>query len=123
MTEAITATIWLIKNRSTPYRNEVVEQIDHKESPDVVESKLAEDLMDHLAGMLDICKDTLAYSEGKSVDVPICADNTEIEIKEELAAAEPLMVIDQKVVINKVEQKIEKSEPVPTFDFRGKIRS
>ena len=30
------------------------------------------------------------------------------------------MVIDQKVVINKVEQKIEKSEPVPTFDFRGK---
>ena len=117
------ALLNVVKIKASAYRNEVVEQTDHKESPDVVESKLSEDLMDHLAGMLDICKDTLAYSKGESVDVPICADNTEIEIKEEVAAAEPLMVIDQKVVINKVEQKIEKSEPVPTFDFRGKQKA
>lgn len=57
-----------------------------------------------------------------SKGIPICADNTEVEEKEELAA-EPLMVADQKVVKNEVEQKIEKSELAPTFDFRGKQKT
>lgn len=113
----------IVKIKASAYRNEVVEQIEHNESLEVIESKQTVDLMDQLTRMLDVHKDTLEYSEDEAVDVPICADKLEVEIKEEVAEPEPLMVIDQKVVINKVEQKIEKSEPAPTFDFRGKQKA
>lgn len=113
----------IVKIKASAYRNEVVEQIEHNESLEVIESKQTVDLMDQLTRMLDVHKDTLEYSEDEAVDVPICADKLEVEIKEEVAEPEPLMVNDQKVVINKVEQKIEKSEPAPTFDFRGKQKA
>jgi len=114
----------VVKIKARAYRNEVVEQIDHKESPEAVESKPIKYSMDQLTSMQDIHKDTLEYSEGEAVDVPICTDKSKVEIKEEVAAVpEPMKVIDQKVVKNKVERKIEKSDPAPTFDFRGKQKT
>ena len=112
----------VVKIRASAYRNEVVEQLYHNESPEVIDSKSAEVSMDQLTGMLDIHKDTLEYSEDEAVDSSKCADNSDVAEKEEVAA-EPLIVADQKVVRNEVEQKAEKSETALTFDFREKQKA
>jgi len=112
----------IVKIKACAYRNEVVEQIDHNDSLEVVYSKPAEDSTDQLISMLDIPKDSLEYSEDEAEDAPICAEHSEVEQKEAVAT-EPLILIDQNVVKNEVERTVEKSEPAPPFDFRGRQKT
>ena len=112
----------IVKIKASAYRNEVVEQIDQNDSLEVVYSKPAEESTDQLISVLDIPKDSLEYREDEAEDASICADHSEVEQKEAVAT-EPLILIDQDVVKNEVERTVEKSEPAPTFDFRGRQKT
>ena len=112
----------VVKIKASEFRNEVVEQIEHNDSPEVVYSKPDEDSTDQLISMLDSHKDNLEYCEDKAVNASICTDNSELEQKE-VIATEPLILIDQNVVKNEVERTVEKSELAPTFDFRGRQKT
>ena len=112
----------VVKIKASEFRNEVVEQIEHNDSPEVVYSKPDEDSTDQLISMLDSHKDNLEYCEDKAVNASICTDNSELEQKE-VIATEPLILIDQNVVKNEVELTVEKSELAPTFDFRGRQKT
>lgn len=122
----------VVKIKASTYRIKVVEQIDNNDSPEVFYSKRDEDSTDKLISMLDIHKDSLEYSEEKAIDVSICADNLELEEKEEVEEAATTDIVEElemsivenhDVINNHQKRKEEKNVTIPLFDFREKQKA